>query len=79
MICAPEVFQQVSHALEAAKIPADISEISRIPSSTVDLDAADGRRVLKLMEALEDQDDVQHVTANFNIPDEVLAEVIGGL
>jgi len=79
VICAPEVFQQVSQALEAAKISADISEISRIPSSTVDLDAADGRRVLKLMEALEDQDDVQHVTANFNIPDEVLAEVTCGL
>ena len=51
--------------------------VSRIAANTVELDADAGRKVLKLMEALEDQDDVQSVTANFNIPDEVMEEVAG--
>lgn len=73
--CAPENFQAVADALETAHIPTDVAEISRMPSNTVDLDAETSRKVLKLMEALEDHDDVQSVTSNFNIPDEVLAEV----
>jgi len=75
--CEPEAFSQVSEALEAAKIPTEVAEITRVPSSTVDLDAGLGRKILKLMEALEDHDDVQSVTANFNIPDEVMQEVGG--
>ncbi|NOX54036.1 MAG: YebC/PmpR family DNA-binding transcriptional regulator [Planctomycetes bacterium] len=73
--CSPEAFSQVSEALEREKIPTDVSEISRIPSNTVDLDADQGRKALKLLEALEDHDDVQSVTSNFNIPDEVMAEL----
>ena len=65
--------------MESHKIPTDVAELARIPSSTVDLDAANGRKVLKLLEALEDQDDVQSVTANFNIPDEIMEEVAAGL
>jgi len=75
VISSVETFQQVSDALEEAKIPTDTAEFSRIPSTTVELDAAAGRKILKLLDALEDQDDVQSVTANFNIPDEVMAEV----
>ena len=45
------------------------------PRSTVDLDAETGRKVLKLMEKLDDHDDVQSVSANFNIPDEAMAEI----
>ena len=45
------------------------------PKDTVDLDGDDARRVLKLMEALDDHDDVQNVSANFNIPDEAMAEL----
>lgn len=73
--CEADVFSQVSAALEAAGITPDVAEISRIPASTVELDAETGRKVLKLMEALEDNEDVQNVTANFNIPDEVMEEV----
>jgi len=77
VICAVELFQQVSEALETEKLPTDVAELARIPSSTVELDAESGRKVLKLLEALEDQDDVQSVTANFNIPDEIMEEVAG--
>ena len=77
--CAPEAFQQVSDALEAAKLPTDVADISRLASSPVDLDADTSRKVLKLMDALDDQDDVQSVTSNFNIPDEVMEEVTAEL
>ncbi len=70
-----DTFQDVADALEQAQIATDLSEITRIAANTVELDADAGRKVLKLMEALEDQDDVQSVTANFNIPDEVMEEV----
>lgn len=75
--CPVESFQKVADALEKHKIPADLAELTRISSTTVQLDADGGRRILKLLEALEDQDDVQTVTANFNIPDEIMAEVAG--
>jgi YebC/PmpR family DNA-binding regulatory protein len=75
VICGIDVFQQVTDALEAAKIPTDMAEMTRIASTTVELNAADSRKVLRLLEALDEQDDVQSVTANFNIPDEVMAEV----
>lgn len=76
--CSPEAFQKVSDSLEGAKIPADIAEIQRVPSSTVDLDVDNSRRILKLVEALEDQEDVQSVTANYNIPDEIMEEATSG-
>ena len=74
--CSIEAFQQVSEEFENRQIPTNLAEISRIPANTVDLGVEDGKKVLKLMEALEDHDDVQSVTANFNIPDEIMAEVI---
>jgi YebC/PmpR family DNA-binding regulatory protein len=73
--CPPDLFQQVSDALEQAGIETNVSEFTRIPANTVDLGVDDGRRLLKLLDALEDNDDVQNVTANFNIPDEIMAEV----
>lgn len=76
VISSIEAFQDVADALEANQIPTDVAELSRIPANTIDLDADGGRKVLKLMEALEDQDDVQSVTANFNIPDDVMEAVM---
>ena len=73
--CDPSVFQQVSDALSRRGLKPESSQISRIPTSTVDLDAETGRNVLKLMERLDDHDDVQSVSANFNIPDEAMAEM----
>ena len=72
-----ESFQGILEALQEAEIETEISELPHIPQHTVDLDASNGKKVLNLLEALEDQDDVQSVTANFNIPDEILAEVAG--
>lgn len=74
--CSIDAFQQVSEEFEKRNIPTNLAELSRIPDTSVDLGVEDGKKVLKLMEALEDHDDVQSVTANFNIPDEIMAEVI---
>jgi YebC/PmpR family DNA-binding regulatory protein len=73
--CNPEAYRQVSEALAAAGIQPESSELARIPKDTVDLDADTARKVLKLMERLDDHDDVQSVSANFNIPDEVMEEI----
>ncbi len=73
--CDPSVFQAVSDAISAAGITPEMNQISRLPSSTVDLDADTARKVLKMMERLDDHDDVQNVSANFNIPDEAMAEI----
>ena len=73
--CPAESYTQVLDALTAAGLPPDSNELTRIPNTTVDLNADDARKVLKLMEALDDHDDVQNVSANFNIPDEVMAEL----
>ncbi len=73
--CDPDAFQSVTAALEAAAIPTESAELARIAGTTVELDLDSARSVLKLMEALEDHDDIQSVYANFNIPDTVMAEL----
>jgi len=73
--CAVDAFQRVSEAFEAQKIATESAEVTRIPQNTVDLDAEAGKRMLKLMDALEDQDDIQNVIANFNMSEEVMQEV----
>ncbi len=73
--CDPSVFQAVGDAVRARGIEPEMCEIARLPQNTVDLDAESGRKVLKLMERLDDHDDVQSVSANFNIPQEAMAEI----
>jgi YebC/PmpR family DNA-binding regulatory protein len=75
VIAEPDAFAGVCAALEAAGIPTESTQLTRIPKDTVDVSGEDARRVLKMMEALDDHDDVQSVSANFNIPDEVMAEL----
>lgn len=72
-------FEAVSNVLEQHSLETEVSEISRIPANTVELDKETGIKVLRLMEALEDNDDVQTVTANFNIPDDVMEEVAAAM
>lgn len=74
--CDPTVFQGVLEALNKAGLSPSPAEISRIPINYVDLDVETGRKVLKLVDELDDHDDVQSVSANFNIPDEAMAELM---
>jgi YebC/PmpR family DNA-binding regulatory protein len=78
VICSPDVYAKVADAIAAAGLTPSSSEITRLPKDTVELDIETARSVLKLMEALDDHDDVQKVAANFNIPDEALAEIEAG-
>jgi len=75
IICSPEAYNDVSNALEAASIAVVTKQLTRIPNNTIDLDIQTARKVLKLVEALDEHDDVQIVSANFNISDEALSEL----
>jgi YebC/PmpR family DNA-binding regulatory protein len=75
--CEPDAFGDLVDAMAQADVQAESSQITRIPKDTVDLDVDAGRRILKLMEALDDHDDIQTVSSNFNIPDEAMAEILG--
>jgi YebC/PmpR family DNA-binding regulatory protein len=73
--CDPDVYADLLGALDAAGIEPIVKEVTRIPTTTVDLDADAGQKILKFMEALDDHDDVQNVSANFNIPKHVMDEL----
>ncbi len=75
IVTEPQDFKTVSEALEAAGIPVFSAEITMIPQSTIPVGGTEARAVLGLIEALEDLDDVQAVYANFDIPEEVMAEL----
>jgi YebC/PmpR family DNA-binding regulatory protein len=75
LTCDPTAYRKVAGVLEAAGIEPNASQVTRVPKDTVDLDAPTARKVLKLMENLDDHDDVQSVCSNFNIPEEVMAEI----
>ena len=68
----PTAFEQVKTALEKAGITAASAEISMRPTTTVRVEGEQARKVLRLVEDLEDLDDVQKVHANFDVPEEVL-------
>ncbi len=74
VVCEPAVMTPVIEALQAAGLTVDSNEIVRIPTTTVEVeDVETARKVLTLMERLDDHDDVQSVAANFNIPDQSLS------
>jgi len=71
---APGDLEKVRHGLEAAGVRIESAELTMQAKNTIEVDPARARANLRLIEHLEDHDDVQRVTANFDIPDEVLAE-----
>jgi YebC/PmpR family DNA-binding regulatory protein len=74
LTCAPSDLHSVTDSLANAGIEPESSELAMISSNTVQItDESDARRVLRLLEALDEHDDVQNVWSNFDIPDEVLA------
>ncbi|SDF11425.1 YebC/PmpR family DNA-binding transcriptional regulator [Sporolituus thermophilus] len=73
IITAPEDFEAVQQALQAHNIATTTAEITMLPDTTVALSGDDAVKMMKLMDALEEHDDVQNVYANFDIPDEMLA------
>ncbi len=74
---SPQALEPVKQALQSRSIAWESAELTAVPSSTVRVsDASQAKTLLSLMDALEEQEDTQHVYANFDIPDEILAEHI---
>ncbi len=71
--CDPKIFESVRKALEDARIPTESAETSYIPTTSVDLDLENAKKMLKLRDQLDENDDVQNVYANDNIPEEAMA------
>jgi YebC/PmpR family DNA-binding regulatory protein len=78
VLAAPESLSAVREAIEAAGFTIDSAELTMLPKTTVEVaDESDAKKVLRLMDQLEDNDDVQDVYANFDIPERVLEAVAG--
>jgi YebC/PmpR family DNA-binding regulatory protein len=69
---APPDLEGVRRSLEGHGVPIQSAEVTYVPQSMIRLEGKDAQQVLRLVEGLEELDDVQHVYANFDIPDEVL-------
>ena len=75
---APEALSAVREAIEAAGIRVESAELTMIAKTTVEVaDESSAKKLIRLIEALEDNDDVQDVSANFDIPEQVLEAVAG--
>lgn len=74
IIAAPEDFESVRNAVQEAEIETVLAEVSMIPQTTVKLDGKEALQLLKIMESLEEHDDVQNVYSNFDIPDDIIEQ-----
>ena len=75
VVCEPTDLVAVRTALQDAGIEYDSAEASFVPSVQVELDEDSAAKVFRLIDALEDSDDVQNVYANYDVPDEVLEKI----
>jgi transcriptional/translational regulatory protein YebC/TACO1 len=76
VITSPEHFEAIRSGLEGKPWAPQSAELTMLPKTTVTLDGKQAEQMLRMMEALEDNDDVQNVYANFDIPDNVM-EALG--
>lgn len=74
IITAPENYEQVLKVLEDNNIKLAVSEIAMLPKSTIKIEGKTAKQVLKMMEVLEEHDDVQNVWANFDIDESEIEE-----
>ncbi|RZV46866.1 MAG: YebC/PmpR family DNA-binding transcriptional regulator [Acidimicrobiales bacterium] len=73
LTCAPTDLNGLRDALESAEVAFENADLTMLPTSTVEVtDVSDAKAVLRLIDALDDNDDVQDVFANFDMPDEVM-------
>lgn len=75
VLTAPHDFEAVKKAITDAKIEVSLAEVTSVPQNYVKLDGKNAEQMLKLMEVLDEHDDVQKVHANFDIPAEVMEKV----
>jgi YebC/PmpR family DNA-binding regulatory protein len=72
VVTQPEDFEKVKERLDREKVPVASAQVTMVPKNSVNVDAKHVEQILKLTEELEDHDDVQGVSANFNIPTELM-------
>jgi YebC/PmpR family DNA-binding regulatory protein len=77
VVTAPEDFAAVRDTLREAGVEFENAEITMQPQNSIELDASTARQTLRLIDALEENDDVQDVYANFDISEEVMSVVVG--
>jgi len=75
IVIHPDEIEKVRQALEQRGVPVLEAEVTLVPLSTVRVEGKDAQQVLRLMETLEEDDDVQAVYANYDIPDEVMEAI----
>jgi len=74
--CEQSAYEGLKKAIEDKKIPVQVSEISMVPQNSIPISNPESaRKILSLMEELEDHDDIQNVYANFDIPDDIIAKL----
>jgi len=75
VVTDPKNFEKVKNALDKNSIKYTLAEITMVPQNTIRIEGKEAEQTLRLVEMLEDSDDVQKVYANFDIPDEVLEKI----
>lgn len=75
ILCSPEAYETVKKAIEDAEIEIQTSDISMVADNLMTLDLNGARKVMRLIDALEDHDDVDAVYSNTDIPDDVVAQL----
>jgi len=74
--CEPGAYEQLKQALDEKEINTQVAEISMVPANTVSVeDHNTAKKIISMMEAFEDHDDVQNVYANFDIPEEIMKQL----
>ena len=74
--CEPGAYEELKQTLQDKEITTEVAEISMVPQNTIDIsDEHTAKRIISLMEAFDDHDDVQNAYANFDIPEEIIAQI----
>ncbi|MEX2278742.1 MAG: YebC/PmpR family DNA-binding transcriptional regulator [Acidimicrobiia bacterium] len=74
---APNALQALREALESAGVEVESADVTQVPSTTIAVDAEGAGKIFRLIDALEDLDDVQEVFANFDVSDEIMEQLAG--
>ena len=77
IVTDPAAFESVLNAIKGANVETSLAEISMIPQNYIKLEGHAANTMIRLLEALEDHDDVQHVYSNFDVDTKQLEEVAG--
>ena len=75
IVCAPENLEGLKKAIEERKLAMDSASVNLIPKNTVRVEGKEAEQLIKLLDELEEHEDVQNVHSNFDIPDEVLEAI----